>query len=468
MIIRKSNKKLSADDYTPVGKIPPQATDLEEVVLGAILLEKSAYGKISKVLKPESFYKPEYQVIFTACQTLFQRNDPIDIMTVSAQLRKSGELDKAGGQIAILELTNRVASSANIEAHAAIIADAYKKRKLIEIGGEMQQKGFDETTNTIDIYTEATKQLIDLGANTSKKESLMPDILKSVYVMMDEALKTPNGIIGIPYGLRDVDDRTGGKQKGTLTIIAARPSMGKTAFMLNASKHVTVFQKKRAAIFSYETKSESVAFRLLSEIGDLPLRELKKGKYVGDERLDRAMAILAESGYIVDEDKTSNIFQIKAKLYEFKAKYDIQEAYFDYLQIIPPADERILREQQIAQISRNLKSISIDLDIPIIALCQVSRSVEDRTDKLPRLTDLRESGAIEQDADVVMFLHRPHYYGLKDANGYPYSPSQAEIILAKNKEDATGTIPILWDGEIGRFYDIPPQQQGFSFSEDHF
>jgi replicative DNA helicase len=456
-------KPTYTSSVTPVGidlgKIPPQAVELEEAVLGAIMLEKDAILQIIDLLKPESFYKDEHQKIFQAIIDLTSSNRAIDLLTVTEELRKKKQLDEVGGPVYITQLTSQVASAAHVEFHARIVAQKHIQRELIRVSSEIQSRAFDASTDVDDLLDFSEAELFNIAQGNIKKESQKVNVLiKEAILQMEEASKRADSLIGIPSGFTKLDGLTNGWQNSDLVIIAARPSMGKTAFVLTMARNMAVEHNRSVAIFSLEMASLQLVNRLIVAETELPSNRIRNGKLADFEweQLDYKIKNLVEAPIFIDDTPAISIFELRAKARRLKRQHNIDILIIDYLQLMTgTADTRGNREQEVSMISRSLKGIAKELNIPVIALSQLNRSVEIRSgNKRPQLSDLRESGAIEQDADMVMFIHRPEKYGLmEDENGNSLR-GLAEIILAKHRNGPIGDVILKFKDEFAKFTEM--------------
>ena len=441
--------------FAGTGKVPPQAVDFEESVLGALMLENDAILQVSEILKPEYFYKEEHGKIYSAILKQLSKHTPIDINTVSQQLKIDKELDVVGGMSYLIYLTNRIASTAHIEYHARIIAQKYTQRELIRIGAEMQKRGFEDVEDVADMLDEAEKSLFELvEGNVKKQVATMQQVFLEAYENLMAARDREDGLSGVPSGFTALDELTLGWQKSDLIIIAARPAMGKTAFVLSMAKNMAVDNKIPVAVFSLEMSSVQLVNRIISSTAEIPSSVLKTGKLTEEhlKSLHSNMQKLESAPMYIDDTPALSINEFRSKVRRLKESKNIQLAIIDYLQLMTSGSSQQSREQEVSTISRNLKAIAKEVQIPIIALSQLSRQVEQRGgDKRPQLSDLRESGAIEQDADMVIFIHRPEYYGLKqDENGNSLI-GMAEIIVAKHRNGAVDDVRLQFKSEFTRF-----------------
>ncbi|MFH0895365.1 MAG: replicative DNA helicase [Bacteroidota bacterium] len=465
--LRKRVKKTTATQIlADQGKLPPQAPDLEEAVLGALLIEKDALTAVVDKLKPECFYKESHQRIYASILRLFALSEPVDILTVTNDLRKSGELEIAGGAYAITQLTNRVASSAHIEFHASIIIQKYIQRELIRISSEVIRDAYDETTDVLELLDKAEKNLLGVSETNLRRSYDDISILLNKAIEQIEAATKMEGHLSahsVPSGFVELDRVTAGWQKSDLIILAARPGMGKTAFVLSMARNMAVDYKRPIAIFSLEMSAIQLVTRLISAETELPSEKLRKGQLEDHEwvQLHEKMAALSDAPIFIDDTPALTIFELRAKCRRLKQQKGINLVVIDYLQLMSAGlDNRGggNREQEISSISRALKSLAKELEIPIIALSQLSRAVETRagSSRRPILSDLRESGAIEQDADIVAFIYRPEYYKINADEQGKSTEGLAELILAKHRNGALKDIPLRFIERFAKFENADP------------
>ena len=447
-------------EFSDLGKLPPQAVDLEQAVLGALMLEKDALTTVVDILKPESFYKDQHKEIYKAIQELFKNSEPIDMLTVTNQLRKDGKLEFVGGAYYITELTRGVNSSANIEYHARIVSEMSIKRELIRISSEIQKDAFEDTTDVFELLDKTEASLFEVSeSNIRKNYDDMRSLMGQAMKELQERKNHKDGLTGVPSGFTALDRVTSGWQKSDLVIIAARPAMGKTAFVLSALRNASVDFEKPTAIFSLEMSSVQLVNRLISAEAELESEKIKKGSLADYEweQLVHKTSKLTNAPIFIDDTPALSILELRAKCRRLKAQHDVQLIIIDYLQLMSGDSSKGggNREQEIASISRALKGIAKELDVPVIALSQLSRAVETRGgDKRPQLSDLRESGSIEQDADMVMFLYRPEYYGItEDENGMP-TTGVGEVIIAKHRNGSLENVPLKFIGKYTKFTDL--------------
>ncbi|MBN8697051.1 MAG: replicative DNA helicase [Bacteroidetes bacterium] len=442
-----------------IGKMPPQAVELEEAVLGALMLEKDALTNVIDILKAESFYKDANSRIFGAIERLFTRSEPVDILTVTQELKKTGELEMVGGAYYITQLTNRVASAANAEFHARIVAQKYIQRELIRTSTETIKDAYEESSDVFDLLDKAEKSLFSIvEGNIKKNYDKMSTLIRKAIEQIEVAKNKKDGLSGIPSGLTALDRLTSGWQKSDLVILAARPAMGKTALVLSVARNAAVDFNKPVAVFSLEMSSLQLVTRLISSESELSGEKLKKGSLADHEfeQLNAKIQKLAEAPLFIDDTPGLSVFELRAKARRLKEQHNIELIIIDYLQLMTAGGEgRGNREQEISTISRSLKGLAKELNVPVIALSQLSRAVETRGgDKKPQLSDLRESGAIEQDADMVMFIHRPEYYGItEDENGAP-TIGVGELIVAKHRNGPVDSVKVRYIGQYTKFADL--------------
>ncbi|MFM2284917.1 MAG: Replicative helicase [Bacteroidota bacterium] len=442
-----------------IGKLPPQAVDVEEAVLGALMLDRDSLANVIDSLKPETFYRDEHQRIFGAIFELFASSKPVDLLTVVQELKKRGELDMVGGVPYITSLTNRVASTANIEYHTRILNQKQIQRELIRVSSEIIKDAYEESTDALELLDKAEKNLFAVAEGNIKKNfSKMSELISEAKKQIEKAGQQQDGLSCIPSGFNKLDQFTAGWQKSDLVILAARPGMGKTAFVLSLARNAAVGYKKAIAVFSLEMSSVQLVMRLISGEAELSGEKLKKGDLQQHEwhQLDSKIRELTEAPLFIDDTPALSIFELRAKARRLKANHDIQMIIIDYLQLMTAGGDNRggggNREQEISQISRSLKGIAKELEIPVIALSQLSRNVEQRGgSKVPQLSDLRESGAIEQDADMVMFIYRPEYYNITENEDGSPTNGLAEIHIAKHRNGALGVIPLKYIGHLAKF-----------------
>ena len=450
------------------GKLPPQAVDLEEAVLGALMLEKSPVNDVIDILKPESFYKESHQKIYEAIYELFGASEAIDILTVTQKLRSKGDLEAAGGPYYISQLTNRVASAAHAEAHARIIAQKYILRELITISSKVIQKAYDETTDVFDLLDEAESGLFAVAeGNIRKNYDKMSTLIKQAAEEIEIAMNREDGVSGIPTGFAALDRVTSGWQRSDMVVLAARPGMGKTAFVISMARNMAVDYNHGVAIFSLEMSSLQIVNRLISGEAEIPAEDIRKGNFTQEKfnKLFEKTKKLAEAPIYIDDTPGLSVFELRAKCRRLKQQHDISIVIIDYLQLMSAGGSGGNREQEISTISRSIKEIAKELDVPIIALSQLSRSVETRGgDKRPMLSDLRESGAIEQDADIVSFIYRPEYYQMETWPDETPCAGQGEIIIAKHRNGSLEDVRLKFIGKYAKFDNLDAFDTDFDYA----
>lgn len=452
-----------------LGKLPPQAVEIEEVVLGALMLERDALSTVIDILKPASFYRDAHKLIYEAIVELFNNTEPVDIKTVVHQLRKTGNLDAVGGAYYIAGLTTKVNSAANIEYHARIISEQSIKRELIKISTELQQEAYEDTIDVFKLLDKAEQSLFDVSESHIRKNfDKMSSLLNQAIQEIEDRKNKEDGLTGVPSGFTALDRVTSGWQKTDLVIIAARPGMGKTAFVVSAIRNAAIEFGKPAAIFSCEMSSVQLVNRLVSAEAELESEKLKRGDLAEHEwqQLLHKTKELAEAPIYIDDTPGLSILELRAKARRLVAQHGVSLIVIDYLQLMTGDTSKSAggnREQEIASISRALKGIAKELDVPVIALSQLSRSVETRGgDKRPQLSDLRESGSIEQDADMVMFLYRPEYYGITQSeDGMPLQGT-GEVIIAKHRNGRLENVQLKFIGKFTKFADLDGMDMGGS------
>jgi replicative DNA helicase len=448
------------------GKLPPQAVDLEEVVLGAMMIDKKGVDDVIDILHADVFYKPAHQHIYTAIFRLFENSEPIDILTVTNQLRKDEKLDIVGGDFYIVSLTQKVSSAAHIEFHARIILQKYIQRRLITISSEIINNAYDETVDVFDLLDNAETKLFDITQGNLKKSSEAAENLVSQALKKIEEISNQEGMSGVASGFSKLDDLTSGWQPSDLVIIAARPGMGKTAFVMSMAKNMAIDFDMPVAIFSLEMSSVQLITRMISSETGISSEKLRKGNLETYEweALNVKVKNLAKAPIFIDDTPSLSVFDLRAKARRLVSQHGVRVVVIDYLQLMTAGNNKSSgnREQEISTISRNLKALAKELEVPVIALSQLSRAVETRGgSKRPLLSDLRESGAIEQDADIVSFIYRPEYYGLTEWDDEERTPceGQAEFIVAKHRNGGLDNIKMKFIGRLAKFTDL---EEGFA------
>lgn len=441
-----------------MGKVPPQAIDMEEAVLGAIMLEKEAVITVLDILKPECFYKDAHQKIYKAIADLNLREFPVDLYTVTEELRSHGELEIVGGPVYLTQLTAKVVSAANVDYHARIVAQKYIQRELIRVSSEIQTRSYDDTYDVTELLDFSENELFQIAEGNIKREVAPINlVIKEAIREIEEAGKREDALVGTPSGFTRLDRLTSGWQKSELIIIAGRPSMGKTAFALSMARNMAVDHNKHVAIFSCEMSSVQLVNRLIVAETDIPGDKIRNGRLSEEEwkQLDVRIRKLVQAPIYIDDTPAISIFELRAKCRRLMAQHKLDIVLVDYLQLMSGPENTGSREQEVSNISRSLKSIAKELNVPILALSQLNRSVEMRGGtKRPLLSDLRESGAIEQDADMVVFIHRQEKFGLMTFEDGSSTKGIAEIIVAKNRNGPVDDIRLRFREEKAQFVDL--------------
>ena len=453
-------KKPVIVQVSDVGRLQPQAREFEEAVLGALMLEKDAYFVVNEMLKPESFYEKAHQLIYQAVEDLAISLRPIDMLTVTEQLRKSGDLEAIGGPFYITQLTGKVASTAHLKHHASVIAQKFLARELIRYTGSIQGKAFDETVDIEELMQEAEGELFKLSQRNIKNEAVQINpIIKDAMNLLNKAAIQKEGLSGLRSGFTGLDKITSGWQNSDLVIFAARPAMGKTAFVLSMAKNMAVNFNTPVAIFSLEMSSIQLVNRLIVNVSEIPGEKIKSGQLAEHEweQLDAKLLLLYDAKIFVDDTPSLAVSELRTKARRLVREHGIKCIFIDYLQLMNASGMKFgSREQEVSFISRSLKGLAKELDIPIIVLSQLNRNVENRQGegKRPHLADLRESGAIEQDADIVCFIHRPEVYKIFEDAENNSLLGVAEIIVAKHRNGATGDVRLRFKSEFARFMNM--------------
>ncbi|WP_300699811.1 replicative DNA helicase [Bacteroides sp.] len=469
----RTPKGKTPQPVTDYGRIQPQAPELEEAVLGALMIEKDAYSLVSEILRPESFYEHRHQLIYSAITDLAVNQKPVDILTVKEQLAKRGDLEEVGGPFYITQLSSKVASSAHIEYHARIIAQKMLARELITFTSNIQSKAFDETLDVDDLMQEAEGRLFEISQQNMKKDyTQINPVIAEAYDLIQKAAARADGLSGLESGYTKLDKMTSGWQRSDLIIIAARPAMGKTAFVLSMAKNIAVNFRNPVALFSLEMSNVQLVNRLISNVCEIPSEKIKSGQLADYEwqQLDYKLRDLLDAPLYVDDTPSLSVFELRTKARRLVREHGVRIIIIDYLQLMNASGMAFgSRQEEVSTISRSLKGLAKELNIPIIALSQLNRGVENREGeegKRPQLSDLRESGAIEQDADMVCFIHRPEYYKIFTSADGSDLRGMAEIIIAKHRNGAVGDVRLRFIGQFTRFANpeddmvIPPPAEG--------
>jgi replicative DNA helicase len=450
------------------GKVPPQAPELEEAVLGASMLEKDTFAQVLEIIQSEEcFYVDAHQKIYAAMRRLFDKGTPVDLLTITEELRKTNELEIVGGAYYLTRLTMSVLSSAHVEAHSRLVMEKFIQRELIRISGSIIGDAYEDSTDVFDLLDKAESGLYEITDKHLRKNfKSLQEVLVQTMSEIEENRKKTDDITGVPSGFSGLDRLTAGWQKTDLIILAARPSVGKTAFALNLAMNAAMNAGKQfpVAVFSLEMGAGQIVKRMLSCVSEVNMEAITRGKMAEHEfiQISQRMSKLAQAKIFIDDQAALNIFELRAKSRRLKQKHDIQMIIIDYLQLMQGSvDKGGNREQEISKISRDLKALAKELEVPIIALSQLNRSVETRKEsKIPQLSDLRESGAIEQDADMVMFLYRPEYHGINnDAMGETIE-GETHIHIAKHRNGSTGMEKVRFIKEYQKFVDMVDDRFG--------
>lgn len=468
---KRKNKPTTANTIPEaMGKIVPRDKDLEEAVLGALMLEKDAYTLVCDILKPESFYEPNNRVVYEAIQKLGAAQRPIDMLTVTEQMRLNDTLEMVGGPVFIAELTSRVSSAAHVEFHARIVAQKYLARELISFASNIESKAFDESNDVDDLLQEAEGRLFEISQRNVKKDVTQVDpVINQALQQIQIAANRKSGLSGLESGYHDLDRLTSGWQASDLVIIAARPAMGKTAFVLSMAKNMAINYNTPVALFSLEMSNLQLVNRLISNVCEIDGSKIKSGNLnpIEWEQLMSRIKLLNGAPLYIDDTPSLSVFELQTKARRLVREHQVKCIIIDYLQLMNASGMKFgSREQEVSMISRSLKQLAKELNIPIFALSQLNRSLESRTDgKRPQLSDLRESGAIEQDADIVCFIHRPEYYlrSDTDANGNDIR-GLAEFIVAKHRSGSIDDIKMRFRARFARFenWDEDPTDMGMT------
>ena len=439
-------------------RIPPQNIEAEQSVLGAMLLSREAIDKAGEILSEGDFYRPDNRIIFSAIMDLHSRNEAVDLVTVTEELRKMGKLDAIGGTTAITALSNAVPTAANVVYHAKIVEEKALRRQLINAATEVAASGYEEEADIAQTIDQAEQKILAV-ANRKHAGGVVKikDIVKSAMARIEELYDSKDAYTGLPTGFTDFDKMTSGLQPSDLIIVAARPSMGKSSLVLNIAEHVALKGGKSVAFFSLEMSKEQLVQRLLCSEAGIDASRLRIGQLQESEwpNLVSAADKLSSAKIMMDDTPGMTALEMRSKARRWKNENGLDLIIVDYLQLMQGSSKRASdnRQQEMSDISRSLKGLARELNVPVIALSQLSRSVEQRTSKRPMLSDLRESGALEQDADIVCFIYRDDYY-----NPDTEQKNVAELIVAKHRNGPVGTVQLFFRKDITRFYDLSKQQ----------
>nr|WP_287887509.1 replicative DNA helicase [Prevotella sp.] len=458
---QRNNVKKGASPIDPnFAHVQPQAVEIERVVLGALMVDSDAFSVVSELLKPETFYEPRHQKIYEAIRNMNMDERPVDIMTLNDELSKMGEIDKVGGVDYLMEISSQVASAAHVESHARILAEKYMQRQLIHFAGDIETKAYDSSVDVDELMQQAEGSLFQISQNNMKQDfTQVAPVVKNAVEILQRAASNKGGLTGIPTGYVGMDEITSGWQASDLVIIAGRPAMGKTSFALSIAKNVAVDYGVPIGFFSLEMNNVQLVNRLISNVCEVSGRKILNGQLDPSdwERLDKRIGRLTNAPIYVDDTPGLSVFELRTKARRLVREKGVKIIMIDYLQLMNANGMKFgSRQEEVSTISRSLKGLAKELNIPVLALSQLSRNVENREGlegKRPQLSDLRESGAIEQDADMVLFVHRPEYYHIyQDEKGNDLH-GMAQIIIAKHRKGSTGDVLLNFRGEFTRFQD---------------
>jgi len=459
-------------------RVPPQNLEAEQSILGSLMLDKDAWDQVADHLSAIDFYKPQNQRIFSAIEALNAKSQPVDLITVSNHLQSNGEMDAAGGTEYLVDLVNKTIGTANILSYAKIVREKSVLRRMIHSSNEIIEGAYSEEYVDVDLFIDQAEEKFYKLSETKKTEGLVNplEVVKSSVAKIEDLYRRKADITGTPTGFVNLDRMTSGLHAGELTIVAARPSMGKTAFSLNLAQHMALRAKKTVAYFSLEMSREAVMMRLLAAEARISMKDIRSGK-ISDSawpKLIQAAGHISDSKIYIDETSGISPTEVRARARRLKAQHGLDIIMIDYLQLMDLKQKVESRERAVSEISKTLKAIAKELEVPVIALAQLNRGVEGRTEKRPMLSDLRESGSIEQDADVIMMLYREDYYDKENSEVV----GNAEVIIGKQRNGPTGTVKLRWEAEFGRFRDAdpseghhplpPPPPQGPNVSQGNF
>lgn len=438
-------------------RIPPHNLEAEQSIIGSLMLDKESWDNVVDLISSNDFYKPSHQKIYSTIEELNKKNLPVDLITVSNLLQSKGELDQVGGAEYLVDLVNKTISSANIQSYAKIVREKSLLRKLIHSSTGLIEKAYSEDFVDVESFIDSAEaEFYKLGEN-KKSEGLASaiEVVKASVVKIEELYKRKSDITGVPTGFAVLDKMTSGLQPGELIIIAARPSMGKTAFSLNLAQHMALRSGKTVAYFSLEMGKESVMMRILASEAKINMKDIRSGRIPDNvwPKLINVAGHVSDSKFFIDDTSGISPFEIRARARRLKAQHGLDAIMIDYLQLMDLKQKVESRERAVSEISKSLKTLAKELEIPVIALAQLNRGVEGRSDRRPMLSDLRESGSIEQDADIIMMLYRDDYYDKDD----PEKQGHAEVIVGKHRNGPTGTVKLRWEAEFGRFKDADPE-----------
>lgn len=442
-----------------IDRVPPQNIDAEQAVLGAMLIKKEAIAEVAQILRPEDFYRDAHKIVYEAMLNLFNKNEPADIVTVSDYLNNENLMEKVGGVTFITALANTVPTAANVTYHAKIVREKADLRNLINTATDIAGMAYESSDDVADVIDKSEKMIMEV-ANRQNVSAFTPmrDIVMETFDKINVLYESKGGLTGIPCGFTDLDKLTSGLQASDLILVAARPSMGKTAFTLNIGAHVALKEHKNVAFFSLEMSKQQLVQRMLCSEGGIDSQKLRKGELDKTDwsKLVNVANKVAEAPLYIDDTAGITVMELRSKARRLKAEKGLDLIIIDYLQLMQGRTGKGAtdnRQQEISEISRSLKAVARELNVPVIALSQLSRSVESRQIKRPMLSDLRESGSLEQDADIVMFLYREDYYDPETVN-----KNITEVIVAKHRNGPVDTVKMFFKKEFTRFNDLSKMQ----------
>ncbi|MDD3223132.1 MAG: replicative DNA helicase [Clostridium sp.] len=425
----------------------PQNIEAEQSVIGSMILDKNSIAQVSEVLRSEDFYRENHKVLYSSIMELFQKDIPVDMITLIEHLRSTEKLEGAGGITYITQLCDSVASTANLHSYIEIVKNKSTLRRLIKSSNEIIEESYSQQDNVPKVLDSAEKKIFDISQNkTSNDFEKLSSVLERGFTEIEKLFNNKGEVSGIPSGFPELDEKTSGFQKGDMILIAARPSMGKTTFALNLAEYAALRASKSIVVFSLEMSKEQLAYKLLCSEANVDMLKLRTGALEDNDwdNIAKASGPLAESKIFIDDTAGISVMEMRSKCRRIKIEHGIDMIIVDYLQLMSGSGES--RQQEVSEISRSIKSLAKEMQCPVIALSQLSRAPEQRTDHRPMLSDLRESGSIEQDADLVMFLYRDEYY-----NADTEDKNVAECIIAKQRNGPTGTIKLAWLGQFSKF-----------------
>lgn len=450
-------------------KQPPAVVEVEKEIIGAMLLDNEAIPKVFEILKADSFFDPKHKVIFQSIQSLYEANEPLDTVTLYEELKKQGKVEEAGGVTYVSKLAQDVSSAANVDYHARIVLEKWILRKLISTSLDVASSAFDAQEDVFDLLDEAEQKMFSISQEGTKESfTSMKAAVKDAWEMIEAIKGNKLGAVSVQTGYFQLDDMLGGYQKSDLIIIAARPSMGKTAFALSFMRNAAIDYNVPVAFFSLEMATVQLATRLISAEARMDAHSLRTGNFRDSDgqKISRTVHKLSGAPIYIDDTPGLSILEMRAKSRRLHKEKGIGLIVVDYLQLMTAGSKVESREREISLISRSLKALAKDLNVPVIALSQLNRAVESTTDKRPMLSHLRESGAIEQDADVVIFLYRPEYYGISQFANGDSTEGVAEIIISKQRNGPVGEVKLRFIKEYARFENLDLYHNDVSMSND--